>query len=63
MSDLSLNEPDIIDDILARVVAMAPEFSKALAAQVERHVRDQWGATASSSPSAGRKACVRATLK
>ena len=37
------NENDIIDDILRRVIAMAPNFSAALAAQVDREARKQWG--------------------
>lgn len=37
------NENDIIDDILRRVVAMAPGFSAALAAQVDKEARQQWG--------------------
>lgn len=37
------NENDIIDDILRRVIALAPEFSAALAAQVDKQAREQWG--------------------
>lgn len=37
------NPNDIIDDILRMVVAMAPGFSAALAAQVEKQARNQWG--------------------
>ena len=37
------NENDIIDDILRRVIAMAPGFSAALAAQVDKQAREQWG--------------------
>jgi Mor family transcriptional regulator len=37
------NENDIIDDILRRVIAMAPGFSAALAAQVDKEARQQWG--------------------
>lgn len=37
------NENDIIDDILRRVIAMAPSFSAALAARVEAEARQQWG--------------------
>jgi Mor family transcriptional regulator len=37
------NENDIIDDILRRVIAMAPSFSAALAAQIDKEARQQWG--------------------
>ncbi|MHB8947548.1 MAG: Mor transcription activator family protein [Rhodoferax sp.] len=37
------NQNDIIDDILRRVIALAPGFSAALAAQVDKEVREQWG--------------------
>lgn len=37
------NENDIIDDILRRVIAMAPGFSVALAEQVDKEARAQWG--------------------
>ena len=37
------SDNDIIDDILARVIAMAPSFSAALADQVSREAREQWG--------------------
>lgn len=37
------NENDIIDDILRRVIAMAPGFSAALAAQIDKETREQWG--------------------
>jgi Mor family transcriptional regulator len=37
------NENDIIDDILRRVIAMAPGFSEALAAQIDKEARAQWG--------------------
>lgn len=34
---------DIVADILQRVVAITPGFTAALAAQVDRDVRDLWG--------------------
>ena len=34
---------DIVADILQRVVALTPGFTAALAAQVDRDVRDLWG--------------------
>ena len=34
---------DIVDDILRRVIAMAPGFTAALAKQVEEGVRADWG--------------------
>lgn len=34
---------DIISDLLSQVLAMAPEFSAALAAQIERDAREKWG--------------------
>ena len=37
------NENDIIDDILRRVIAMAPGFTAALAEQVDKQARAQWG--------------------
>ncbi len=37
------NEGDIIDDILRMVIAMAPGFSTALAAQIDKKAREQWG--------------------
>ena len=37
------NENDIIDDVLRRVIAMAPGFSAALAAQIDKEARQQWG--------------------
>lgn len=37
------NENDIIDDILRRVIALAPGFSAAIAAQIEAEARKQWG--------------------
>ena len=37
------NENDIIDDILRRVIAMAPAFTAALAAQIDKQARAQWG--------------------
>lgn len=37
------NENDIIDDILRMVIAMAPGFSDALAAQIDKQAREQWG--------------------
>lgn len=33
---------DIIDDVLRRVLEMAPGFSAALAAQIARDVRHEW---------------------
>ena len=36
------SEHDIIDDILATVIAMAPGFSAAIAKQVDKQVRDKW---------------------
>ena len=33
---------DIIDDVLRRVIEMAPEFSAALAAQIARETRHEW---------------------
>ena len=37
------NENDLVDDILMRVIAMAPGFSAAIAAQVANETRDRWG--------------------
>lgn len=37
------SDNDIIDDILARVIAMSPGFSAALALQISRDTREQWG--------------------
>lgn len=37
------SENDIIDDILGRVIAMAPGFSAAIARQISAEARDQWG--------------------
>lgn len=37
------NENDIIDDILRRVIAMAPGFSAALAVQIDKEARAKWG--------------------
>ena len=37
------SENDIIDDLLCRVIALAPAFSAALAAQVDKDVRSKWG--------------------
>lgn len=34
---------DLVGDILARVIALAPGFTAALAAQVEREAREAWG--------------------
>jgi Mor family transcriptional regulator len=34
---------DLVGDILARVIALAPAFNAALAAQVEKETRDKWG--------------------
>jgi len=34
---------DLVGDILARVIELAPAFSAALAAQVEKETRDKWG--------------------
>jgi Mor family transcriptional regulator len=36
------SDNDIIDDLLARVIALAPDFSAAIAHQVSREIRDQW---------------------
>ena len=33
---------DIIDDVLRRVIEMAPTFSAALAAQIARETRHEW---------------------
>lgn len=37
------NENDIINDVLRRVIAMAPGFSAVLAAQIDREARAKWG--------------------
>lgn len=37
------NENDIIDDLLRRVIALSPQFSAALAAQIDAEARKQWG--------------------
>ncbi len=37
------NENDIIDDILRRIIALTPGFTAAMAAQVDKQVREQWG--------------------
>lgn len=37
------SDNDIIDDILARVISMAPGFSTALARQISAEAREQWG--------------------
>lgn len=37
------SENDIIDDILARVIAMAPGFEAALARRISHEAREQWG--------------------
>lgn len=37
------NENDIIDDILRRVIAMAPSFSESLAEQIDKQARAHWG--------------------
>lgn len=42
-TDYTPNENDIIDDILRRVIALAPSFSAAIAAQIEAEARKQWG--------------------
>lgn len=34
---------DIVEDILRRVMQLAPGFTAALAAQVDRQVREHWG--------------------
>lgn len=34
---------DIVQDMLAIVLALAPNFSRALAEQVDAQVRDRWG--------------------
>lgn len=36
------SDSDIIDDLLARIIALAPDFNAAIAAQVSREIRDQW---------------------
>lgn len=42
--DLSaLEDPDIVEVILQRVIAMAPGFSAALARQIEAEVKAQYG--------------------
>ena len=46
MIALSLFDDDILSDILRRVVRAAQQsggFDEALAAQIERQVRDEWG--------------------
>ncbi len=35
-------EEDIIDDVLRRVIEMAPSFSAALAKQIAQEVRHEW---------------------
>lgn len=37
------SDNDIIDDILSRVIAMAPGFSATLARQISHDAREQWG--------------------
>ena len=37
------SDNDIIDDILARVIALTPGFSAAIARQVASEAREQWG--------------------
>lgn len=37
------NEHDIIDDLLRIVLSMAPGFTAALAAQVDKEARARWG--------------------
>ena len=37
------NDNDIISDVLSLVISMAPGFSAALAAQVDRETRERWG--------------------
>ena len=41
--DFSSLEPDIVALILQKVIAMAPGFSRALAAQIEQEVKDSHG--------------------
>jgi len=41
--DFTHLEPDIVTILLQKVIAMAPGFSAALAAQVEAQVRDEFG--------------------
>ena len=43
VAPVEFNENDIIDDILRRVISMAPGFSAALAKQVDKEARAQWG--------------------
>lgn len=40
--DFLPSENDIIHDVLAAVIAMAPEFSAALAKRVDKEVRSKW---------------------
>ncbi len=37
------SDSDIIDDLLARVIALAPEFSAALAESIDKEAREKWG--------------------
>jgi len=41
--DFSEMEPDIVALVLQKVIALAPGFSAALAAQIEREVKEQHG--------------------
>lgn len=41
--DFTHLEPDLVTILLQKVIAMAPGFSAALAAQVEAQVRDEFG--------------------
>lgn len=37
------SEPDIVQTILQRVIAMAPQFSQALSDQIEQEIRAEYG--------------------
>lgn len=37
------SDSDIIDDLLARVIALAPDFSAALAESIDKETRAKWG--------------------
>lgn len=39
-------QEDIIDDVLRRVIEMAPQFSAAMAKQIAREVRQDWAGEA-----------------
>jgi Mor family transcriptional regulator len=53
--DFSALEPDIVTVILQKVVAMAPEFSASLAAQVEAQVRAEFGGQRVFVPKVGKR--------